>query len=191
MQVGNCADALRRLLWEARCGIVTTFIDGYNLIFAASSRMAGFDIERTEAARDRLLDMLSKYRAARPHRVVVFFDGGAEAAHLPRRQMIRGVDVVFSDVKSDADTDIKNAVAHENRPREVRVITSDRAIQNFVQRYGTQVIDSRVFLDELDVALKESELPGNEPLEKYEGAAGDDIDYWLRMFGEDNSESDK
>lgn len=159
------------------------FVDGYNLIFAASRKLEGFDIERTESARDRLLSLLAKFKSVRTDRITVFFDGGPEAAHLPRRQMVRGMDVIFSDVDSDADTEIKNAVSHHAEPRTIRVITSDVAIRNFVKRYGATVTESRDFLQELDTTLKQSALPTNEPMEKYEGAGGDDRDYWLKIFG--------
>lgn len=170
---------------------MTLFVDGYNLIFAASRRMPGFDIERTEAAREKLLDLLVKYKAARPERILVFFDGGPEAAHLPRRQMVRGLDVLFSDVKSDADTDIKNAVSHDDNPRAIRVITSDMAIRNFVRRFGAVVTESEEFLREVDEALRESSLPQDEPLEKYQGGAADETDFWLRQFGLDEKAEGK
>ncbi len=164
---------------------MTLFIDGYNLIFAASRRMAGFDIEHTEAARDKLLELLVKFKAVRPDRIVVFFDGGPEAAHLPRRQMLRGLDIVFSDVQSDADTDIKNAVSHDDNPRAVRVVSSDAAIRNFVRRYGTLVTESEEFLRELEEALRESALPQDEPIEKYQGGGDAEADFWLKAFGFD------
>lgn len=170
---------------------MTLFVDGYNLIFAASHRMSGFDIHNTEAARDKLIDMLVKYRAARPERIVVFFDGGPEAAHLPRRQMVRGLDVLFSDVKSDADTDIKNAVSHDDNPRAIRVITSDMAIRNFVRRFGTVVTESQEFLNELDEALRESALPMDEPIEKYQGGGDAEADFWLKTFGFDDKQEGK
>lgn len=163
---------------------MTLYIDGYNLIFAAASRrMPGYDISRTEAARDTLLSLLNKYRSVRADHIMVFFDGGAEAAHLPRRQMQRGMDVLFSAVDSDADSDIKYAVSHDDQPRNIRVITSDAAIRNFVQRYGATVTESREFLDEVANVLRDSELPTDEPLEKYEGNATGETDYWMNVFG--------
>jgi predicted RNA-binding protein with PIN domain len=161
------------------------FIDGYNLIFAASRKMGGFDISNTEAARDKLLAILAKYKSVHSGHITVFFDGGPEAAHLPRRMMTRGLDVLFSDVHSDSDTDIKNAVSHDDNPRGIRVITSDNAIRLFVSGYGAAVTDSAAFLVEVEEALKDHSLPTDEPMEKYEGAAGDDADYWMKMFGTD------
>ena len=166
---------------------MSLFIDGYNLIFAASKkRMPGFNIGQTEAARDRLLALLAKYKSLRSERMTVFFDGGAEAAHLPRRQMARGMDIFFSDAKSNADADIKNAVSHDDQPRGIRVVTSDREIQTFVKHYGASVTDSDAFLDEVQELLRDSALPEDEPIEKYEGTAGGDADYWLKIFGGDD-----
>jgi len=163
---------------------VTLFVDGYNVIFAASRKLRGFDMKQTEAAREALLSLLAKFRSVRSERVVVFFDGGPEAARLPRRQMARGMEVVFSEAQSDADSDIKAAVSREANPRAIVVVTSDAAIRRFVERCGATVTDSAAFLEEVEAALKESSIPHDEPIEKYEGAAGEDAAYWLRVFGE-------
>ena len=164
------------------------FIDGYNLIFEASKRMGGFDMRNTEAAREKLLRMLAKYKSLREDRFLVFFDGSQESAHLPRRQFMRGMDVLFSDPDSDADTDIKYTVSHDGNPRDIRVVTSDRAIQTFVTQYGSQVTESRDFLDEIDHALSRNALPSDEPIEKYEGGSEDETNYWLKVFGGDEDE---
>lgn len=161
------------------------FVDGYNLIFAASTRLPGFDIDRPEAARDRLIGMLSRYATGRSDRITVFFDGGHEAAHLPRRMMTRGIDVLFSEANSDADTDIKNAVSHAGDPPGIRVVTSDVSIQNFVRKLGATVTGSAEFLDEIEEAGDEDAPPPDEPPEKYEGGASDDKGYWLRVFDGD------
>lgn len=167
---------------------MTIFVDGYNLIFAAAKKIGGYDISRTEEAREKLLELLGKYKAARGDRIVVFFDGGPDAAHLPRHAFSHGMELVFSDANSDADTDIKNAVSHDDHPRNIRVITSDGAIRNFVKRYYAAVTDSFRFLDEVLLALQESALPQDEPMEKYEDASGDDVDYWMSVFGDMDDE---
>jgi predicted RNA-binding protein with PIN domain len=164
---------------------VTLFVDGYNLIFAAARKLPGFDMKQTEAAREALLALLAKFHSGRSDRVVVFFDGGPEAAHLPKRQSARGMEVIFSEAKSDADSDIKAAISHEANPRAVTVVTSDAAIRHFVERFGATVTDSAAFLEEIEAALKESAIPSDEPIEKYEGSGGDDMAYWLRVFGGD------
>jgi predicted RNA-binding protein with PIN domain len=168
---------------------VTLFVDGYNLIFAASRKLPGFDIKQTESAREALLSLLAKFRSVRTDRVVVFFDGGPDAAHLPRRQSARGMEIIFSEAQSDADSDIKAAVTQEDNPRAVVVVTSDSAIRRFVERCGATVTDSATFLDEIQATLKENSIPSDEPIEKYEGSAGEDMAYWLRVFGENEPKS--
>ena len=167
---------------------MTIFLDGYNVIFAASHRMGGFDSGDIEAARDKLLRMLAKFKAVRPDNIVVFFDGGQEAAHLPRRQFVRGIDVLFSGVDSDADSDIKNAVSHDDNPANIHVVTSDTGIRKFVKRYGAQVTYAHEFLDEMDEALTSSSVPKDEPIEKYEGSSQEEVDFWMGVFGEDEDE---
>lgn len=167
------------------------FIDGYNLIFAASNRVGGFDMSDPEAARDKLLSLLARYRAARSGRIVVFFDGSREAAHLPRREFVRGIEVVFSDAPSDADADIKNAVSHDDQPRNIQVVSSDIGIQEFARRYGVRVVDALSFLDMMFEASNKHRVPQDEPVEKYGGAASkDEIDYWLSVFGDETGDDE-
>ena len=162
------------------------FVDGYNLIGAATRRMSGFELDGSEESRDRLLKLIARFRSGRKDRITVFFDGGPEGAHLPRRQFARGLDVLFSDPGSDADSDIKTAVSHDPNPRDVRVVTSDRAIQAFVSGYGATVTEARVFLDEIQDALREKEQTNDEPIEKFEGpSSADEVNYWMRVFGEE------
>ncbi len=164
------------------------FIDAYNLIHAAMRRLPGFEIKGgdTQSARDSLLDLLAKFRAVKPDRIVVFFDGGPDAQHLPRHALARGMEIQFSDADADADTDIKHAVSRSDAPRSIRVVSSDTAIQVFVKRYGAKVIDSGSFLREIADVLEDQSIPADEPIEKYEGAQSDDeTEYWLGVFGEE------
>ncbi len=169
---------------------MTIFVDGYNLIFAASKMMDGFDIRDTETARDKLLELLARFKALRHDRIVVFFDGGPKAAHLPRRQFVRSMEVVFSEAREEADSDIKNAVSHDADPKNIRVITSDAAISRFVTRYKSRVTHSREFLREVEEALLESALPQDEPMEKYEGTSPEEAEYWRDVFGEELDQKD-
>ena len=171
---------------------MTVFVDGYNLIFAASTFMPGVNIRAIEASRAKLLNLLAKYKALRDDRVVVFFDGGAEAAHLPRRSFVLGMEVVFSESKSDADSEIKNAVSCHDTPRNIRVVTSDAEIRRIVERCGAQVTGSKEFLDELRELMAENEVPEDEPVEKYGGGSPDeDVNYWRKVFGEDPGKGKK
>jgi len=164
---------------------VRIFVDGYNLIGAAARKLEGYSLAASEPSREKLLGLLARYKSLGSSRMLVFFDGGAESSHLPRRQFQRGLDVMYSDPKTTADDDIKHAVSHADLPHEIRVVTSDRAVQAFVKRFGAKVTESADFLDEIAQALDESALPSDEPIEKYEGTSDGETDYWLRIFGGD------
>lgn len=163
-------------------------VDGHNVIGRAAGFMDGFDLSRNEESRERLINLLAKYRMMKSDKIHLFFDGGYNAAHLPRRTMERGLDILYSEAGSDADSDIKNTVSHHENPRGIRVVTSDVAIQKFVKRYGAKVIDSYVFLREVQQTLESSSIPDDEPIEKYEGPSSDEVDFWEGVFGEELGE---
>jgi len=159
-------------------------VDGHNLLFFAARRDQRFAVERGEPARDELLGLLSRYHTVTGHRVLCTFDGGAAGAHLPRFGFGKGLQILYSPADSDADTEIKNLVAHHDAPRSVRVITGDNAIRVFVEGFGAQVISSRDFLNEIEETLNAETIPSDEPIEKYEETDDEDTDYWLGVFGD-------
>ena len=162
-----------------------TIIDGHNLIFVAARHDQRYSVERGEAAREELMALLSRYQAARNERVICFFDGGRRAEGMPRQTMGHGMQVYYSDPRSDADTDIKNYVASHPEPAGLRVVTGDRAIQVFVGKHGAQVLSSRQFLTEVHETFAAGESPADEPDEKYHTPDDAEVDYWLGVFGED------
>lgn len=163
-------------------------VDGHNLIFVAAQRDGRYAVEQGERARDELLALLSRYQAVRGDRVVCFFDGGRRAEGLPRRSFGHGMQIQYSDPRSDADTEIKNYVAAHAEPAGLRVVTGDRAIQVFVQKYGAKVTSSRAFLAEMEDTLSDDTRPADEPIEKYETPDDAEMGYWLGVFGEDEEE---
>jgi len=160
------------------------FVDGHNLMFFAERMDARYSVERGEPARDALLGLLSRYVAVKGDKMVCFFDGGRTGGHLPRQTFGRGLQIVYSDPKSDADTEIKQKVATHDRPAEARVITSDNAIRRFVEKFGARVTGSREFLTEVKEVLNEAAQPSDEPMEKYGEAPDPDEEYWLKVFGD-------
>ena len=156
-------------------------VDGYNLKCADGQ----LDIPNLETARERVIELLARYSASRGVEVIVVFDGGVEAAHLPRHRTIHGLEVIYSSPGSSADTEIKRMVSTLDNPHNSKVVTSDREIQKFARRFGAQVVSSRDFLREVREAMRQKdEIPSDEPIEKY-GGDPDDADYWLDVFGEE------
>ena len=82
-------------------------IDGYNVIFAETHRPLPKHEPELEQMREDLLRRLEEYRVGEGDDVTVVFDGGEGGAHLARFQHFAGVEVIFSDPKSDADEEIR------------------------------------------------------------------------------------
>ena len=161
-------------------------VDGYNL----ACSHAYLDHPRLESARQRVIDFLARYSASREVKVTVVFDGGIEAAYLPRHTNVQGVEVVYSPASSNADTEIKRMLSGFDNPHNWRVVSSDRDIQKFAKRFGADVVSSRDFLREVrDASQRGSDIPGDEPLEKYGGVSGD-VDYWVDVFTYDEADED-
>lgn len=165
-------------------------VDGHNLMFAASELDSNYNVERGEAAREQVLALLARYQAAKGDRIYCFFDGGRGGEGMPRLTFGHGLQIVYSDPKSDADTEIKKHVARHHAPDQVRVVTSDNAIRAFVVKFGVEAIPSRQFLREVRQLLGDARHSDDEPPEKFEGASDEEADFWMGVFGIDDEEDE-
>lgn len=112
-------------------------VDGYNLMGA--SRGGRLDpMEDLERSRERLLDELLRFRARRPIKITVVFDGLGEGR---ASGFWRGIRVVFAGGEGRAD----GAIAHMARsnPQGAVVATSDRALADMCRRLGATVLSSQ------------------------------------------------
>lgn len=152
-------------------------IDGYNLIGVAGE--FGMDLSQPDKE-ERLLRLLVAWRARRRVRepVHVVFDGhhGRLAAG-PRRFTRAGIDVEWA-VGESADALILRRVRAARRPREIEVVTSDRAVAREAASHGARVVRSPDFLVAIAPALAEGPAP-----EKPEAPTAAEVDEWLEKFG--------
>ena len=152
-------------------------IDGYNLIGAAGEY--GIDLSQADKE-ERLLRLLAAWRAHRRSReaLLVVFDGhhGRLAAG-PRRFSRAGIDVEWA-VGESADALILRRVRGARRPREIEVVTSDRAVAREAASHGARVVRSPDFLASIAPALAAAPAP-----EKPEAPTADEVERWLEEFG--------
>ena len=152
-------------------------IDGYNLIGAAGE--FGLDLSQPDKE-ERLLRLLAAWRARRRgrDRLLVVFDGhyGRLAAG-PRRSSRAGIDVEWA-VGESADALILRRVRAARRPREIEVVTSDRAVAREAASHGARVTRSPDFLAAIAPALAAGAAP-----EKPEAPSPAEVDRWLEEFG--------
>jgi predicted RNA-binding protein with PIN domain len=136
-------------------------IDGYNLLHVGRSLVQLNSIE-LQWKRDRLIDQLSAYRKLKQCDLTVVFDGWQRGWLTEKKEMRKGVEIIFSKVGEKADEVIKRLV--RERGSGVTVITSDREISNYAERLTVAVIPSDQFKEKMEKAFVKIE----ENLEKVE-----------------------
>ena len=101
------------------------------------------------------------------------------------------VKVIFSGHKRTADDVIIKMINKSSGPRDLTVVSSDRAIRSAAKRRGCKVITSGTFVrsasDELVRDKKKKRL---EPAEKQKGLSREETDQWLSEFGLDPDEDE-
>jgi predicted RNA-binding protein with PIN domain len=146
-------------------------VDGNNVM----AQRVGWHRDKGKARR-ALMDELARFARARGVRVEVVFDGAPEK-HFPDGASYRGIRILYAARGSNADERIKRMVEESRERRTLLVITSDRALADYVRRCGARVIRSGEFRKQ----LKESALASEEPA--LEPSADGELDEWMRYFG--------
>lgn len=150
-------------------------IDGHNLLHAWD-RAVGPDDHAS--ARRRLLDAIAGYAARSGARAIVVFDG-ADLPY-PRKQVHRGVTVLFSRGPGGADGEIAGLLARSDHARETLVVSTDAAVASAARRAGARTLSSEAFSRELRVRPP-APAPRAEP-----GQLGEaEVRRWARDFGID------
>ena len=125
-------------------GVVIIVIDGYNLIkqLFATNRIS-------HVKRDGYVDLLIHQARNRGHKLIIVFDGGEFG--LPSVENRDNSQIFYSGYRESADDVIKRYVA-EHRSLDLLVVTSDRAISDFVHNLGVRTLKSlefsRMFFEE-------------------------------------------
>jgi predicted RNA-binding protein with PIN domain len=151
-------------------------IDGYNLIGAAGA--FGLALDQTDKE-ERLLRLLIAFRSRRRSRektLVVFDANHGRLAAGPPRSSRAGIDVEWA-IGESADALIVRRVRGAARPREIEVVTSDRAVLRAVESWGAKGVRSPDFLARIGRALTD-----DPAAEKPEAPTPTEVDEWLERF---------
>lgn len=125
-------------------------IDGYNLI-RQSNTLSNFEKQDIQLGREMLLDRLVSYKKIKRHKITVVFDGTNAPSFSPRRDRLRGIDIVYSRSGETADSVIKR-IARKERGKSM-IVSSDRDIVNFSEKQGAATISSTDFEQKMKVAV--------------------------------------
>jgi predicted RNA-binding protein with PIN domain len=153
-------------------------VDGNNVM----AQRVGWHRDKPRARR-ALLDELARFAARRRVSIAVVFDGAPDE-HFPDGSSYRGVRLHYAARGSDADERIKQIVEASRERRTLRVVTSDRALADYVRRCGVRVIRSGEFRRRL-------EEPAEDPAPRDAGRDIEaDTEHWLRYFGADEEDEE-
>jgi small GTP-binding protein len=123
-------------------------IDGYNLIFQWDflKQLAEEDLD---AARKKLMDLLSSYVSFTKTELTLVFDAYRVHSNSEKVLSYDGYTVVFTAENETADTYIEKMMHKLGPDYQIRVVTSDLLIQVSALHSGVSRISSREFIEEL------------------------------------------
>jgi predicted RNA-binding protein with PIN domain len=150
-------------------------VDGNNVM----AQRVGWHRDKA-GARRRLMTELSRFARGAGVTVEVVFDGAPED-FFPDGSYFMGVRVFYAERGSDADSRIKKLVEASRERRTLKVITSDRALADYVRRCGVEVIRSGEFRKRLDAAEAASTSAKDEAGRG--GVEESEMDEWMYYFG--------
>lgn len=165
-------------------------IDGYNLLHAAGMAQQDYAQGELLRCRNRLLKFLiERLSRAEIARASVVFDARDPPVGFPSTFTVSGLRVLFANPGGDADVLIERLIEEHSAPRQLRLVTSDRRLQNAAKKRRALFKDSEAFFDELNrrpVLPKRTKLSGTaSPDAKDEHRLSEtETAHWLKVFGE-------
>jgi predicted RNA-binding protein with PIN domain len=132
--------------------LVRILVDGYSLLHNWPE-LAESSPRHSEAARDALVEMLTRYQDANGTPVTIFFDGTGARRSKPKNAAAGAVEVLFSNSGQTADDLIERAAHRFQEYGEVLVVTDDFAERDTVSGFGGSVASCNNFIRMIDGAL--------------------------------------
>lgn len=122
------------------------FIDGYNIVNQWKTLRNYTD--SIENSRNKLIESLIEYKAYKGINVVVVFDAHLVKGSNEKKEIISGVEVVYTKENETADSYIERQLDKIGRAEIVRVATSDNFIQQIVlARGGTRLSSEEMYIE--------------------------------------------
>ena len=149
-------------------------IDGNNVM----GQRVGWHRDKPRARRG-LLEELAQFAAGGRARVAVVFDGAPDE-HFADGSSYKGVRVYYAARGSDADERIKALVEESRERRTLVVVTSDRALAEYVRRCGAQVLRAGEFRRRMEAAEAER-AAGRAAVDA--PPIEESSERWMRYFG--------
>jgi predicted RNA-binding protein with PIN domain len=156
-------------------------IDGFNLIYKFPDLEGLMYQGKLSDARKGLLNILKEYAKITGARIRVVFDGKKEPSLEIKSENVGTIDVYYS-LEYSADHLIKEFIKKDPNPKMSTVVTSDKDITSFVQRFRVKIKKSEEFADHINKTIEkwmESRLPEKE---ENPVLTEEDIVFWENLF---------
>ncbi len=124
-------------------------VDGYNIIHSWSELKVIAD-ENLDAARQKLLHILSDYQGYKQINIIVVFDAYKRKDGNTRQLKYNNIDIVFTKEAETADHFIEKTVNKIGKIKKVRVATSDALEQTIILGKGATRLSARELKNEID-----------------------------------------
>lgn len=121
-------------------------IDGYNLLHA-NRHLSGVSSAVFQRERDRLIERLSAYQKWKGWSITLVFDGAQGGWFGEERESVKGIEVIYSRRGERADDVIKRIA--RSRGASVVLVSSDREIERYAEKFAITVIPSEQFREKL------------------------------------------
>jgi predicted RNA-binding protein with PIN domain len=157
-------------------------VDGNNVM----AQRVGWHRDKP-GARRRLLGELARFARAAGVTVEAVFDGAPDE-FFPDGSSFMCVRVFYAERGRDADARIKQLVEASRERRTLKVVTSDRALADYVRRCGAGVVRSGDFRRRLD-ALSEADGPPRPDARG--GVKESELGEWMYYFGADPEDDEE
>ncbi|SRR5699024_1864064 len=149
-------------------------VDGYNII-GAWDELVKLKKRSISEARDRLIEILSEYRAYSGLRIIIVFDA-LYVKGLESKQAINKLEIIYTNEKETADECIERLVASVKHVKnQVYVATSDYAEQRTIFGRGALRISARELLINIE-NIDQNIAHSINNLPKYQGLLKSRID---------------
>jgi uncharacterized protein len=156
-------------------------IDGFNLIYKFPDLEEKMLRGMLDDARSGLLDRLKEFQKLKKSRIRIVFDGKKGPSRKTRSERIGTIDVYYS-LDYSADFLIKEFIKKDPNPKMTTVVSSDKDILFYVNRFSAKTMTSEKFADFVNKTIEEhyeENLPEKEDNPK---VSEDEISFWERIF---------
>lgn len=130
-------------------------VDGYNVIFSWPELSEFADNGNLDAARMKLMEMLSNYQGYYKNTVILVFDGYKVKNNPGTVEKYHNIYVVYTKEAETADQYIEKVNGSLARVNQVRVATSDRLEQVIILGQGATRVSARELQKEMEEMKRE------------------------------------